>query len=217
MSQYFTDRVLKVRLHKDEVHTRIIFIILVLVLIGIIANLVYVNTLLFKNPNQGSKNQHTVSQSITTPPIVTPVPSIVTAPTDANQIPPAQTITQNQSVKDYFIPLGSGTNQSSDWTDVPGVQATIDFNQYTAVKEIHFEASVFVPTANESVSVRLFNVTDHHPVWYSEVTMNGNGSATSNSTPFIYDPGLKTYQVQMKTQLQFQANLTQARIHVILQ
>ncbi|EKD86751.1 MAG: hypothetical protein ACD_37C00158G0001, partial [uncultured bacterium] len=32
----------------------------------------------------------------------------------------------------------------------------------------------------------------------------------------IYDKGSKTYQVQMKTQLKYTANVTQSRVHIIL-
>ena len=94
---------------------------------------------------------------------------------------------------------------------------SLDFGSYNRIKEVHFEASVYVPTANQSVSVRLYNVTDKHPVWYSEVTMAGGPSAYLTSPAVSYDTGTKLYQVQMKTQLQSTANLVQSKIHVTLQ
>jgi hypothetical protein len=47
--------------------------------------------------------------------------------------------------------------------------------------------------------------------------MEGGTSAYLISNPIAYDKGSKIYQVQMKTQLQYPANLTQARIHITLQ
>jgi hypothetical protein len=129
----------------------------------------------------------------------------------AAQIPPP---VPQPSVKEYFIPFGTGTNQSSDWTDVPGAQATVDFGGFSPIHKILFEATISIPTANQTASVRLYNVTDKHPVWYSEMTMTNN--VYTVSPPLLYDPGAKTYQVQMKTQLQYTANLSLARIHILL-
>ena len=139
----------------------------------------------------------------------------------------SHTLTDNRSLdqnhiharrsQGVFYPLGSGSSTASDWTDVPGVVTSLDFGSYNRIKEVHFEASVYVPTANQSVSVRLYNVTDKHPVWYSEVTMAGGPSAYLTSPAVSYDTGTKLYQVQMKTQLQSTANLVQSKIHVTLQ
>ena len=112
--------------------------------------------------------------------------------------------------------MGSGSSQAGDWTDVPGLEASVDFGKYKSIKEIRFEASISVPTANEAVWVRLFNKTDQHPVWFSEATMTGGASSYLVSSPITYDKGSKTYQVQMKTQLKYTANLTQSRIHITL-
>jgi hypothetical protein len=155
-------------------------------------------------------NQAFQAPSISSTPTSTPTPFPTATPTQH----PVTVINENEpAIKDYFIPFGTGTSQAGDWTDVPGLQANIDFGNYQNIKEVHFEVSVNVPTGNQSVSVRLFNVTDKHPVWYSEVTTNNN---YVSSPAIIYDKGAKLYQVQMKTELQFLANLTQARIHIIL-
>ena len=211
------DRLLLTKLHRDEKYAFTFSLAVGIIIVLLATNLIYINLyLLKKQPPKSPEGKNTqfsnasISPSITQPtPCVNclnPSPTGASAPLSAAQ----------NLVKDYFIPLGSGTNQTSDWADVPGIQATVDLGKYQNINEIHFEASVYVPTANEWVSVRLYNMTDKHPVWYSEVTMNGNASAYLISPSIIYDAGPKTYQVQMKTQLQAPANLVQSRIHISL-
>jgi len=123
----------------------------------------------------------------------------------------------SKGVKEFFISFGSGSNSSSDWQDVLGLQVYIDSSNYPDIKTVTFEASVHVPPANQTANVRLFNATDKHPVWFSEVFFNGGGTPQFLvSKPITLDKGNKLYQVQMKTQLQFQAILDQARIHILI-
>ncbi len=118
------------------------------------------------------------------------------------------------AAKEYFVPLGTGTNATGDWTDVAGASAYVDTAQYPKIKNVVFEATVSVPTGNQTVYVRLFNATDKHPVWFSDVSMNTTGPLLLTSSPITLDKGNKLYQVQMKTQLKFTANLSQSRIHI---
>jgi len=187
----------------------------------LLANIVYLNLYIFDNglfaKSADNKSiQSPVGASPSPTALPTTCPSCVTASITPKSTAQTATVIQD-SVKDFYVSLGSGTNQTSDWTDVPGVQAVIDFGQYPRIKEIHFEVSLYVPSANEWVSVRLYNVTDKHPVWYSEMTMNANTTAYLTSPALSYDTGSKLYQVQMKTQLQAPATLVQARIHIALQ
>jgi hypothetical protein len=132
-------------------------------------------------------------------------------------ITPIEAKSFSPRVKEFFISFGSGSNSSSDWKDVEGLQTYIDSANYEGLKSVAFEASVHVPTGNQTASVRLFNATDKHPVWFSEVLFNGGGSPQLLiSKPITLDEGNKLYKVQMKTQLQFQAILDQARIHIII-
>jgi hypothetical protein len=117
--------------------------------------------------------------------------------------------------KEYFVPMGTGTNATNDWADVVGASATVDTAQYPRIKKVVFEATLAVPTGNEVAYVRLFNQTDGHPVWFSELSMNTAGPILLISQPITLDKGSKLYQIQMKTQLQYPANLTQGRIHIV--
>ncbi len=125
--------------------------------------------------------------------------------------------TKNNVVqKELFVPIGSGTNSSDDWEDVPGLQVIVDTAQYNKIKSSFFEASVYVPSGNQIVYVRLYNLTDKHPVWFSELTFaNANTSQQLTSDKITLDSGNKAYKVQMKTQLKIPATLNSSRIRII--
>lgn len=133
-----------------------------------------------------------------------------------SKIPPTPTPTKAQSlVKEFFVPFGTGSNSSDDWIDVPGARASIDIANYGNIKTVTFEASVRIPTGNETAYVRLYNVTDKHPVWFSDVSLDGGTGQLLTSKPVTLDSGNKTYQVQMKTSLKYPAFLDQSRLHII--
>lgn len=119
------------------------------------------------------------------------------------------------SAKEYYIPLGAGYVSSSDWFDVPGLQASIDGSAYGKIKTSTFEVSVRVPTGNETAEVRLYNITAAHPVWNSNVMFTGGGNTQFlASSPISIDSGSNLYKVQMKTQLSYPAYIDQSRIHI---
>ena len=131
-------------------------------------------------------------------------------------VPPTQAPVSSSSVKEFFVPFGTGSNSSDDWQDVGGLKATIDSANYGSIKTVAFEASVRIPTGNETAYVRLYNVTDKHPVWFSDVSLEGGTPALLISKPITLDTGNKIYQVQMKTSLKYQAFLDQSRLHIII-
>jgi hypothetical protein len=123
--------------------------------------------------------------------------------------------TSKTSSKEYYIPLGSGTSTQTDWSDVTGAQAYIDNSAYGRIKTATFEVTIQVPTGNQKVWVRLFNATDKHPVWYSDVAMEGTGPTLIISSPITLDPGKKLYLVQIKSQLGSITQINQARVHIV--
>lgn len=134
---------------------------------------------------------------------------ITPMPTDT-----ASLVTTDQSAKEFFVPLGSGTNSVDEWTDVAGAQAYIDRSKYGSIKSVVFEASVDIPNGNQIIWVRLFNVTDKHPVWLSEMSHEGGTPKLLVSKPITLDSGNKLYQVQVKNQLKDKANLVQSRVRI---
>lgn len=139
-------------------------------------------------------------------PTATPTPVTSSTPTVSSQ------------PKEYYVPFGSGSGSSSDWQDVAGLQANVDSASYGIIKSVKFEASLHIPTGNETATVRLYNATDNHPVWNSELNFNGNtASVLLTSSAINLDSGNKVYKVQMKTQLQYSAVLDQSRLHITTQ
>lgn len=118
-------------------------------------------------------------------------------------------------VKEFFVPIGSITSSSEDWEDT-GLLVIIDTAKYGRIKETYFEASAN-STNNQIVYVRLYNVTDKHLVWNSELTFPNAQTAAFLSTPITLTSGNKAYKVQMKTQLRYTANLNQSRIRILTQ
>lgn len=121
------------------------------------------------------------------------------------------------SVKEFYISFGGGSNSTDDWTDVSGLQVEVDSTKYGNIKSVVFEATVNIPTGNQIAYVRLFNVTDKHPVWFSDVSIEGGGTKLLVSKPITLDSGNKLYQVQMKTSLKHQTTLINSRLHIIVE
>ncbi len=139
--------------------------------------------------------------------------SVTSSPTPTKA--PTTTQTTSSATKEYYVPFGSGSGSSLDWKDVSGLQASIDSSGYESIKSVVFEVSLHIPTGNETASVRLYNTTDNHPVWNSELTFNGNSTSLFMSSGEIsLDSGNKLYKIQIKTQLQYSAVIDQSRVHI---
>lgn len=209
------DRILQARLARDERYFKIGFVLVTITITLLLFNIVYLNFI--------ANERTTHTDTIPSGPQISesPAPSVtevLPSPTVQTSNPVNTNATNvNPQVKDYYIPLGSGTVQSQQWMSVPGVQATVDFGDYQNIQSVLFEASISLPAASQTVSVQLFDVTDNQPVWNSTMSTNGASSQYLVSQPLIYETGLKTYQVQMQNQLLAPATLVQSRIHIILE
>lgn len=208
----------------------------------ILSNLVALNIMIFKNkPNQelrsvflpgDRQNESKVSKqsasNVCTSNCVKDIYEAIHEATSSLKLvvptPATSYITtvpsQNRSsstVKEFYVSLGSGFNSTDDFADVQGAAVYIDTAKYGKIKKVIFEATLHIPTGNEKAYARLFNATDKHPVWFSEVSLEGGAPKLLSSDPITLDEGNKLYQVQMKTSLKYQANLTQARLHIIIE
>lgn len=202
----FADRFFLVRLTQDEHKVKTAIILIGVLLIALFANTAYLTFLSLKQQKSADAQKGVVVSPTVLPTVLpTAVPTVV---------PTSAPIYTGPQVKEIFIPFGSGTTQATSWTNVPGLTAQIDFGKYSNIKEVHFEATIGIPTQNQTASIQLFNVTDGHPVWYSPMTLTDGQFGSSN--PIVWDSGPKTYQVQMMTSLGFFTNLYQARLHIIL-
>lgn len=122
---------------------------------------------------------------------------------------------QISTAKEYYVTFGSGQTLSDQYEDVAGLQAYIDSTKYGKIKKAVFEVTMRIPTANGRMYVQLFNATDQHPVWFSEVSSEGTVSQLIASSPITLDSGNKLYKVQAKTSLRYASLIDQARVHII--
>ncbi len=120
-------------------------------------------------------------------------------------------------IKEIYIPLGSGSTQSTTYIELSGIESVIDMDNYPNVKEIIFEATLRIPTANGRVYAKLFNVTDKHDAWYSEVYAEGSSGYRAESGNVVLAPGRKLYRVMMKSTMGYEAILDSARIKILLE
>lgn len=177
-------------------------------------NLLLLDVFIYKNGGIKTEVKNIYQSLAPQNPIASSTPILTVTPTSFQQIyssPP----TQPSVAKEYYVPFGSGSINSTDWQDVPGLQAYIDSTAYGNVSKVVFEASVHIPTGNETASIRLVNSTDGRVITGSELTFNGNTSSVLlSSGPINLDYANKLYKIQMKTQLNYAASLDQARVHI---
>lgn len=142
-------------------------------------------------------------------------PTIILTPTPTIKIVSQSQVSAQSSIREFFVPLGTGSSSSDDWQDISGLRVTLDPANYENLKTVTFEATIRIPTGNEIAYVRLYNVNDKHPVWFSEVSLEGGIPQLLISKPVTLGSGSKTYQIQMKTSLKYPAFLDQSRLHII--
>lgn len=118
------------------------------------------------------------------------------------------------SVKEFYIPLGSGTTRSNVWQDIAGAEAVIDAANFPTIKSATFEVFLSIPTANGMIKAKLYNVTDKHDVWFSEVSGEGP-TLTKKEASISLETGAKTYRVMGLSSLKYEANIENARIRIV--
>lgn len=143
--------------------------------------------------------------------------SEVAAPSLAQTTPTPKPTTSAPTVKEFYIPLGSGSTKSTAWVELPGVESVIDMANYPNVKSIIFEASMRVPTANGRAYAKLYNVTNEHDVWNSEVYAEGSSGYRVESGNITLSSGRKLYRVMMKSTMGYEVILDSARIKILLE
>lgn len=146
----------------------------------------------------------------------TPVPTLATTPqpTIFNSYP--MEVVKTKDIREIYIPLGTGATKSSTWDALEGIEAALDTQKYDSIKEAYFQASIRVPTGNGKVFAKLFNETDKHDVWFSEVTNEGS-TAVLKEAKITLTPGSKLYRVYLKSSLEYEAILDFAKIKLIIE
>lgn len=141
-------------------------------------------------------------------------PTIALASTPTLTPTPIPTSVSVNSVKEFFVPLGAGSGNSSDWKVIDGIGAKIDPADYGSIKQITFEVSARIPNGNQQIWIRLYNANTFQAVAGSDVTLSGGTPTLLISSPINLASGNNLYQIQMKTQLASTANIDMARIRI---
>lgn len=116
--------------------------------------------------------------------------------------------------KEFVISLGSGMTRNNEWEAIPGAEVYIDTDKYQKIRTVIFESSMYIPTANGRMYAKIFNATDKHDVWFSEMSMEGNTVIRPQATVSL-DKGNKLYRLMAKSSLKYDALILNAVIRVI--
>lgn len=218
--------------------SRIFSKIAVAILSLALLDLLYLNWWVIKNQRSNIKDQkleqaRTVEAIPSPTPEVSPLSGVGEPKTETKTVetnPPAggekqtpstssgqgQTIVQTAQ-KEIFIPIGSGSTKKNGYDDLAGLEVTVDTGKYSAIESVVFEASIWVQDGNGKMFTQLYNVSDKHPVWNSEISTNSAKGVLTTSPKITLDGGARTYQVQAKTNLtEFAAHVENARIKITL-
>lgn len=116
--------------------------------------------------------------------------------------------------KEFYIPLGVGSTRSTEYTELSGAEVYIDSLKYPNITQVTFEVFLRNPTGNGRTYAKLFNATDKHDVWFSEVYMEGS-TVTRKEATISLDPGNKLYRVILKSTLGYDVYVDAARIKIV--
>lgn len=136
--------------------------------------------------------------------------------TKISPLPQKKTEVSQPTIKEFYIPLGSGSTKSRDWEEMAGVEAVIDRANFPNVDSIILEATMRIPTANGRVYAKLYDVTAKHDIWFSEVWVEGSTSYRAESANISLSEGRHLYRLMMKSTMGYEAILDSARLKIIL-
>jgi len=156
--------------------------------------------------------------------ILTPSPKAASESVKQEPIVQTKTIIEKETTtvvqtaqKEIFIPIGSGLSKKKDFTNINGLEVTIDTSKYSIIESVVFEATIWTEGGNGRGYARLINLTDNNPFVESEVSSSSyNGEFTSSGNIPI-PPGSRRYGIQAKSDIEnFPVHVENARIKITL-
>lgn len=210
----------------SKIFTKIVIAVLVLSL----ADLIFLNYWVLSNQKQETRNLKENGVRAVTEASVSPSPEASSSPSSAAS-PVVETKTvetktvvekETQTIvqtaqKEVFIPIGTGSTKKNSYEDLPGLEVSIDTNKYSNIESVVFEASIWVQDGNGKVYTQLYNKTDGHPVWNSEISSSSAKGVLTTSPKITLSSGNKTYKIQAETDLvEFAGHVDNARVKITL-
>jgi hypothetical protein len=133
----------------------------------------------------------------------TPSPKVTATPV------PSQT-----NLKEVWIPLGSGSTTSLDWSTQGSASISVDLSRYPSIKEMYWEAAVSILGGN--VSARLIT-GQNNVISNSEVQHNSSTLTWKRSAALPLPGGTQTFSVQLRSSSGEKAELSNSRLHLIFE
>ena len=134
-------------------------------------------------------------------------------PTSTPEVQVVQAV-GTSGVREFFIPLGSGSTFSREWTDITSATAPIDSSRYSVIEAVYLEASLHV--INGRVYARLVDDTGDRIYHDSEISHNSSTAQWVSSSSISLGGGSRTYKVQLKSDVGEQAIMDQARLRILV-
>lgn len=132
--------------------------------------------------------------------------------------PTPQMVQSSSQTKVIYLPIiSSATTTQADWTDISSSDFYFNLTDYTGVKEVQWEASLKSFLAYNTVSARLYDVTNKRAVDFSQLETQSAAFDFLRSPNISIWRGNNLYRVQMKTPSGSLATLGQARLKIILE
>jgi hypothetical protein len=116
-------------------------------------------------------------------------------------------------VKEVFIPLGSGSTNSTEWTTT-SAQGYVDTSVYPSLQTAYLQATL--RSNSGSIRARLLQNTDGVVVVGSEITSNVPESKFIGSSQFGLSSGNKLYVVQLRSETGQDVFVENARLRLVL-
>lgn len=139
-------------------------------------------------------------------------PELVAMQQKAEPTPIEAVLGITDETREYFVPMGTGSTNKTDWIDVPSVQATINGDRYGQVVAAYFEASMKSP--NGKVEARLLDRTNATVIHESNVEHIGDYTWII-SKPFALPTGGRTFVVQMRSGSGDTVEINGARLRIV--
>jgi hypothetical protein len=207
---------------------KIFFIKTVLVILGILlfGDLIFLNFKFFNSETQKTNDTTILLPSaipsttinLSCPTACLDLINNIPSPTPNKTVSPACSCSnQTVSVKEYYVPLGSGSTNSISWTAITGAEAYVNPANYGKIKSITFEASMRVPTGNGKIYARLYNINDQTGIFESEVSTDSSTGARIESGKLSFSSANKLYRVQLRTDMGYDGILDLGRLKITIE
>ncbi|SRR5258708_19170595 len=206
--------------HRDNAIWFIIFIILIF----LVGNFIFTqyeiaqlkNLVILEQSNKQSLSQSDRISQISTPnPTASPSLTFTLIPTIRPTPSPTPTPKIVQVNQVTYLPLTSGSTQSTDWVNVPGSQFTLNIGDYGSKAYTVWDANLRVDNANGQTFARLFDTTHSIAVNGSEISVtNVSDSTDVISGALSFWQGNNTYIVQLKSLNSSTAFMDSGRIKI---